>query len=71
MLKQTLLSAALALIAIPALAQQTEVVVQYPYPELFDGTHKQIAAEFAKTNPDIKVTFRAAYDSYEEATQKV
>ena len=71
MLKQTLLSAVLALAAIPALAQQTEVVVQYPYPELFDGTHKQIAAEFTKRNPDIKVTFRAAYDSYEEATQKV
>ena len=71
MLKQTLLSAAMALVAIPALAQSTEVVVQYPYGELFNETHKQIAAEFAKKHPEIKVTFRAAYDSYEEGTQKV
>lgn len=71
MLKQTLLSAAMVLATVPALAQQTEVVIQYPYGELFNETHKQIAAAFAKDNPDIKITFRAAYDSYEEATQKV
>lgn len=71
MLKQALLSAAMALAAIPALAQSTEVVVQYPYGELFNETHKQIAAEFAKKHPEIKVTFRAPYDSYEEGTQKV
>ena len=69
-LRTCLLSAALALAAVPALAG-TEIVVQYPYGELFNETHKQIAAEFAKKNPDIKVTFRAPYDSYEEATQKV
>ena len=50
---------------------QTEVIVQYPYAELFDGTHKRIIEEFAKVRPDIKVTLRAAYDSYEEGTQKV
>ena len=50
---------------------QTEVVVQYPYAELFEGTHKRIIEEFAKVRPDIKVTLRAAYDSYEEGTQKV
>jgi multiple sugar transport system substrate-binding protein len=71
MLKQVLLSAGMALAAIPALAQPTEVVVQYPYGELFNETHKQIAAEFAKKHPEIKVTFRAPYDSYEEGTQKV
>jgi multiple sugar transport system substrate-binding protein len=71
MLKQTLLSAAMVLATVPALAQQTEVVIQYPYGELFNETHKQIAAAFAKDNPDIKITFRAPYDSYEEATQKV
>ncbi|MFN3481956.1 MAG: ABC transporter substrate-binding protein [Rhabdaerophilum calidifontis] len=71
MLKHSLLSAALALCAIPALAQQTEIVIQYPYGELFNETHKQIAEEFAKRNKDIKVTFRAPYESYEEGTQKV
>jgi multiple sugar transport system substrate-binding protein len=50
---------------------ETEVVVQYPYPELFEGTHKRIIEEFAKVRPDIKVTLRAPYDSYEEGTQKV
>ncbi|WP_421997355.1 ABC transporter substrate-binding protein [Reyranella sp.] len=69
-LRTILLSAAMALAAVPALAG-TEIVVQYPYPELFTETHKQIAAAFAKKHPDIKVTFRAPYDSYEEATQKV
>src|SRR5688572_16502555 len=50
---------------------QTEVMIQYPYPELFTETHKKIAEEFAKVRPDIKVTLRAPYDSYEEGTQKV
>src|SRR5258705_7427558 len=50
---------------------QTEVVVQYPYAELFEGTHKRIIEEFAKVRPDIKVTLRAPYDSYEDGTQKV
>lgn len=49
----------------------TEVVLQYPYGEIFNETHKRIAAEFAKVRPDIKVTFRAAYESYEDGTQKV
>ena len=49
----------------------TEIVIQYPYGELFNETHKRIAAEYAKVNPEIKVTFRAAYESYEEGTQKV
>jgi multiple sugar transport system substrate-binding protein len=50
---------------------ETEVVVQYPYAELFEGTHKRIIEEFAKVRPDIKVTLRAPYDSYEDGTQKV
>lgn len=60
-----------ALAAAATHAAPTEIVVQYPYAELFDETHKQIAAEFAKLRPDIKVSFRAPYDSYEEGTQKV
>ena len=41
---------------------QTEVVIQYPYPELFTETHKKIAEEFTKVRPDIKVTMRAPYE---------
>jgi len=72
MLKSFLAAAALSLAASASLAQtQTEVVMQYPYPELFTETHKRIAEEFAKVRPDIKVTLRAPYESYEDATQKV
>lgn len=45
--------------------------VQYPYGELFDGLHKQLAADFEAKNPDIKIKFRSSYDSYEEGTQKL
>ena len=72
MLKSFLAAAALSLAASASLAQtQTEIVMQYPYPELFTETHKRIAEEFVKVRPDIKVTFRAPYESYEDATQKV
>ncbi|MCP9628354.1 ABC transporter substrate-binding protein [Rhodopseudomonas palustris] len=72
MLRSWMMAAAMSLAAGMAHAQtQTEVVLQYPYPELFSETHKQIAAEFAKVHPEIKVTLRAPYESYEEGTQKV
>lgn len=64
-------AAVLSLASMPSQAATTEIVIQYPYGELFDETQKQIAAEFAKLRPDIKVSFRAPYDSYEEGTQKV
>src|SRR5262245_18118325 len=69
-------AAALALAASVALATsatsaQTEVIVQYPYPDLFNNTMKRIADAFAKERPDIKLTFRAAYKDYEDATQRV
>ena len=49
----------------------TTVTIQYPYGELFNETHKQIVTAFEKTNPGIKVTLRAPYESYEDGTQKV
>jgi multiple sugar transport system substrate-binding protein len=55
----------------PSHAAPIDVVIQYPYGELFDETHRQIAAEFAKLNPGITVSFRAPYESYEEGTQKL
>ena len=70
---QGLRAAALAVsLTLSAGAQAaTEIVIQYPYGELFNETHAQIAEAFAKVNPDITVTFRAAYESYEDGTQKV
>ncbi|GGF55222.1 ABC transporter substrate-binding protein [Azorhizobium oxalatiphilum] len=64
--------AVLALGASSALAQQqVEVVMQYPYPENFNTTHKEITAAFEKAHPGIKVTFRAPYRDYEDAAQRV
>ncbi len=60
MFRTWIAATALSLVAGFAHAQ-TEVVVQYPYPELFEGTHKRIIEEFAKVRPDIKVTLRAPY----------
>jgi multiple sugar transport system substrate-binding protein len=62
---------AASVMAAGAAQAATEIVVQYPYGELFNETHKQIAAEFAKKHPDITLKFRSAYDSYEEGTQKI
>ncbi len=50
---------------------QTTLVVQYPYGELFDGLQRQLAEDFQKENPDIKIEFRSNYENYEDATQKV
>ncbi len=64
MLKSWIAGAVLSLAASASLAQtQTEIVLQYPYPELFARTHKRIAEEFAKERPDIKITLRAPYKS--------
>jgi len=49
----------------------TEISIQYPYPELFEETHKQIKEAFTKLHPDINLNYQAPYTSYEEGTQKV
>lgn len=61
----------LALAAGPALAETTEIVVQYPYGDVFNETHKRIAEAFTTKHPEIKVTFRAPYKDYEDATQRI
>lgn len=73
MLKKTAV-AALAMLAGMGVAHaqsQIEVTMQYPNPELFSETHKKIAEEFAKVHPEIKVTMRAPYESYEDGTQRI
>src|SRR5262249_24236280 len=64
-------AAAVLGLGIAAAQAATQVVLQYPYPDLFNLTHKQIEEAFAKSNPGIKVTFRAPYQDYEDATQRV
>lgn len=50
---------------------KTTIVVQYPYGELFDGLHKKLKTDFEAKHPDIRLKFRANYENYEDATQKV
>lgn len=46
-LKMLSLTVKTALVAVPLLSfAATEVVVQYPYPELFEETHKQLKEAF-------------------------
>ena len=66
------LSAVCLLLSVQLNAQaKTEIVIQYPYPELFEETHKQLKDAFAKVQPEITLTYRAPYASYEEGTQKI
>src|SRR5499433_4469796 len=64
-------AAAVLGLGIAAALAETEVVVQYPYPDIFNKTHEQLREALAKARPDVKVTFRAPYQDYEDATQRV
>lgn len=48
-----------------------EVVIQYPYAVVFSETHQRIADAFHAENPGIRVVFRAATDTYDDAVQRV
>lgn len=66
-----LVTAAVFCLAASAAHAQTEIVVQYPYAELFDATMKAEAEAFSAAHPDIKVTYRSSYKDYEDASQRV
>lgn len=50
--------------------QPVEIVVDYPYPDVFREVHEKIAKDFTTKFPQYKVTFRAPTPGYEEATQQ-
>jgi multiple sugar transport system substrate-binding protein len=54
----------------PAMAQ-TEIVVQYPIPDIFKDVHEEIAKQFMAANPNIKVKFTQPTKEYEDATQQI
>jgi multiple sugar transport system substrate-binding protein len=70
---KTLLPLSTALIAAMATTQAhaVDIEVGYAYSATFDLTFEQIMQEFAKSHPDITVTFRATYENYEDATNTV
>ncbi len=70
MKKHLCILASTLLLTTSALADTT-LVVQYPYGELFDGLHEKLKADFESQNPDINIKFRASYENYEDASQKV
>jgi len=50
--------------------QPLEIVVDYPYPDIFKEVHEKIAKDFMAKYPQYKVVFRAPTPDYEEATQQ-
>ncbi|APZ54814.1 ABC transporter substrate-binding protein [Salipiger abyssi] len=66
-----LLSTAAAVTLLAPAAHATEIEVAYAYSSLFDPTFAQITQAFEQAHPDIKVTFRATYENYEDATNTI
>jgi multiple sugar transport system substrate-binding protein len=65
--------AAAGLVVMPAIARAqsaVELVVQYPAPNLFQKMHDEMKAKFEAQNPNVKITFRAPYENYEDGLQK-
>ncbi len=63
--------AGLCLTTCSAVLAKTEIVIEYPYPDLFDKVHGEIIEKFKAIEPDIEVKVRTKYDSYEDGTKKV
>jgi multiple sugar transport system substrate-binding protein len=70
-LKGSAASAALLAAPLVARAQSAiELTVQYPSPNLFQKMHEDMKARFEAKHPNVKLTFRAPYESYEDGLQK-
>lgn len=72
--RRAVLGAATGALAAPlfarAQARGTEISVQYSIPVLFRELFERIGVEFMRANPDIRVTFRAPEEGYEEILQR-
>lgn len=72
--RRKILGAGMALglgLGFAGLAQaQTEITVQYPMPQYFKDAMTQIADDFMKANPGIKVRFLIPGDTYNDLLQK-
>ncbi|HDC4334762.1 TPA: ABC transporter substrate-binding protein, partial [Enterobacter cloacae] len=47
-----------------------ELIVDYPYPEIFNPVHQELAKRFTEKFPDYSVKFRAPTTDYESAAQQ-
>lgn len=62
--------ACLSLTYSAAHAAKIELIVDYPYPDVFNPVHTEIARQFTEKFPDYTVKFRAPTPEYEEAAQQ-
>lgn len=69
-MKRILAAIALSL-AVSTAHAETEIVVQYAYPDLFDGTFEAELEAFSVAHPEIKVTLRTPYRDYEDGSQRI
>jgi multiple sugar transport system substrate-binding protein len=53
-----------------AQSREVEIVAQYPSPANFRGLMEDIAAEFMRRNPGLRVAFRAPEEDYEALLQR-
>lgn len=66
-------AASAALLAAPLVARaqaNIELTVQYPAPNLFQKMHEEMKARFEAKHPNVRLTFRAPYENYEDGLQK-
>ena len=63
--------AALPLLHARPASAATELVVHYAMPAFFKDVMEQLAAAFARDNPDLSVRFPAASPTYEDGLQQV
>lgn len=64
------LLAGLSLTSGIATAAKIELIVDYPYPEMFNPVHEELAKRFSEKFPDYSVKFRAPTTDYESAAQQ-
>ncbi|WP_353154470.1 ABC transporter substrate-binding protein [Pollutimonas bauzanensis] len=64
------LLAGLTLTSGMAAAAKIELIVDYPYPDVFNSVHEELAKRFSEKFPDYSVKFRAPTTEYEAAAQQ-
>lgn len=51
-------------------AEKIELIVDYPYPDVFNPVHEELAKKFNEAFPDYTVRYRAPTTEYESAAQQ-
>lgn len=70
-MKQTLISAAIAVSLATVAHAETTIRVHYAIPTIWANTQEQLAAAFMAENPDIRVVIDGPAETYEEGVQRL